>query len=145
MIRLLAKCILLSFLFFSCSKMENEQNSTDENVWKPILLKEWKSTPVLNDRIANEDDVKKGVAVYYFEGGEETHKPYKIELPKLAYLTDNETKQRHLVVIIQIEELSDEVVVGYRNLDGGNGAALLNEFEILDKAETERLVEQESR
>jgi hypothetical protein len=143
MIRLLAQCLLLSFLFFSCSKMANEQNNTDENVWKPILLKEWESTPVLNDRIANEDDVKKEFAVFYIEWAEGTHKPYKIKLPKLAYLTDNETKQRQLVVIIQIEELSDKVVVGYRNLDGKNGAALLNEFEILDKAESEILVGKE--
>ena len=111
----------------------------NENLWKPISLKNWKQTPAINDRNANEEDVKNGIAVYYIEGNFDEHKPYKIQLPKLAYLTDFETKEKELVVIIQIEETPKGIVVGYRNLTGGNGAGLMNEFEILSDNNSEKL------
>ena len=126
----------------SCSKKTSVQNIEEikTDLWKPIILKDWNQTPTINNRVANEDDVKEGRAVYYIEGDDEKHKPYKINLPKLASLTDYDTKQKELVVIIQIEETPKGIVVGYRNLTGGNGAGLINEFEILNEKEVEKLM-----
>lgn len=126
-----------------CSQKTSAQNSTekmDEDLWKPIALKNWRQTPAINNRKANEEDVNNGTAVYFIEGNFENHRPYKIQLPKLAYLTDYETKEKELIVIIQIEETPKGIVVGYRNLNGGNGAGLLNEFEILSDKESEKLI-----
>ena len=134
--------LILSFTFLGCTQKTTAQNSNlemNENLWKPISLKNWKQTPAINDRNANEEDVKNGIAVYYIEGNFDEHKPYKIQLPKLAYLTDFETKEKELVVIIQIEETPKGIVVGYRNLTGGNGAGLMNEFEILSDNNSEKL------
>jgi len=134
--------LILSFTFLGCTQKTTAQNSNmemNENLWKPISLKNWKQTPAINERNANEEDVKNGIAVYYIEGNFDEHKPYKIQLPKLAYLTDFETKEKELVVIIQIEETPKGIVVGYRNLTGGNGAGLMNEFEILSYNNSEKL------
>ena len=140
--KFLSLLIILTFAL-SCSQKTVTQNSTEkmeEDLWKPIPLKHWQQTPAINNRIANEQDVIKGNAVYFIEGNSLDHKPYKIKLPKLAYLTDYETKEKSLVVIIQIEELPEKgVVVGYRNITGGNGAGLLNEFEIINDRESEKL------
>lgn len=136
------KFLTFSIIFFSCSEKTISQSKDDSNkdLWKPITLKDWKKTSVINNRVANEDDVNEGKAVYFIEGNHENHKPYKINLPKLAYLTDFDTNEKELVVIIQIEETPKGTVVGYRNLTGGNGAGLINEFKILSEEESEKLI-----
>lgn len=136
------KLLLIFVIFLSCSKKTSAQNIEEikTDLWKPIILKDWKKTPVINNRVANEDDVNEGKAVYFIEGNYENHKPYKVNLPKLAYLTDFDTKEKELVVVIQIEETPKGTVVGYRNLTGGNGAGLINEFKILSEEESEKLI-----
>ena len=136
------KIAIFGLIFFSCSEKTIAQSKDDssKDLWTPIILKNWKLTPVINNRVANENDVKEGRAVYYIDGNYKNHKPIKINLPKLANLTDYDTKQKELVVIIQIEETPKGTVVGYRNLTGGNGAGLINEFEILNEKEVEKLM-----
>ncbi|MCD9855859.1 hypothetical protein LUD75_14130 [Epilithonimonas sp. JDS] len=137
------KFLIVSIVFFSCSEKTVAQNTNDSttiDLWTPITLKNWNQTPAINNRVANEDDVKNGLAVYYIEGDYKNHKPYNLDLPKLAKLTDFDTKQEELVVIIQIEETQKGTVVGYRNLTGGNGAGLISEFEILNNEEVEKLI-----
>lgn len=143
MMKQFIRFLFLSYIFLGCAKNSAEANSSEifqENLWKPIALKDWKQTPAMSNRNANEEDVKKGTAVYHIEGDFENHKPYDIQLPKVAYLTDYETKAKELVIIIQIEETPKGIVVGYRNLTGGNGAGLINEFEILDDKQIEKLI-----
>ena len=140
MFKQIFKISIYCLILFSCSDKVIAQNTDHKGLWNPISLGKWKEVPAINNRIANEDDVNVGRAVYYIEGDYENHKPYKINLPKLAYLTDFDTKQKELVVIIQIEETPKGIVVGYRNLNGGNGAGLLNEFEMLNDKEVEKLL-----
>lgn len=140
MLKQLFKISIYCLILFSCSDKVIAQKTDDRGLWNPIYLEKWKEVPAINNRVANENDVIIGRAVYYIDGNYENHKPYKINLPKLAYLTDFDTKQKELVVIIQIEETPKGIVVGYRNLAGGNGAGLISEFEILDEKEVEKLV-----
>ncbi len=46
----------------SCSKKTSVQNIEEikTDLWKPIILKDWNQTPAINNRVANEDDVKEG-------------------------------------------------------------------------------------
>lgn len=140
--------IFLIFLniFFGCSQKkisENnmlDSNQTQENIWGKIDLENWDKTPSVNNRIAIEKDVIDGIAVYYIDGNDVKHKPYNAKLPKLAYYSDSETNKKELVVIIQIEETSKGVIVGYRNLGGGNGAGLYKEFEFLDDKQIKELI-----
>ena len=139
--------ILLIFLniFFGCSQKKTSENNLlnsnqiQENIWGKIDLENWEKTPSINNRIAIEKDVIDGIAVYYIEGNDAKHKPYNTKLPKLAYYSDFETNKKELVVVIQIEETPKGIIVGYRNLSGGNGAGLLKEFEFLNNEQIKKL------
>jgi len=141
-IKLSAILIVLN-LCSSCAQETSKVKPLATNVealWGPISLKNWKKTSATNNRIANEQDVMNGNAVFYIEGSDKEHKNYPINLPKLAHLTDYETNEKSLVVIIQMEIVPDKgTVVGYRSMTGGNGAGLLEEFEILSDEKIKKL------
>jgi len=143
--------IITLFLMTNCSDndktasvmtKEKPTNTTNNDLWTSIDLKVWDKTPAISGRLATETDVKNGLAVYYIDNKGADHTPYKIQLPKLAYLTDFDTKKEELVVVIQIEETPKDTVVGYRNLDGGNGACLLHEIKFLDNETIKKVVGQ---
>ena len=141
--------ILVSIFLTSCdndklvhkSNPEGEKkNSIKLNLWKAIDIKSWNKTPAINDRVATEDDVKNGLAVYFIENSDAEHKVYKAQLPKLAYLIDSQTKKEELVVVIQIENTSKGTTVGYRKLDGGNGICSIEELKFLDDQSIKQIV-----
>lgn len=114
----------------------NSQVSKDS----AIKLKDWKKTPAINGRVATTDDVKTGIAVFTIEKGGSKHKFYKMQLPRLAYLIDSETKDKELVIVIQIESTNKDTVAGYRSIDGTSGACLLYELEFIDKEAEEKII-----
>ena len=106
----------------------------DQNVdlWGPIKINNWKDTPCIEGRLATEEDVKKGIAVFYIENSDNA-KPIKIDLPLCAIHIDQETKKEIPVILIQAEKSQGQDLIGYRFLNGGNGIALLFEFKLLKK------------
>jgi len=119
---------------------DKTSDTADTNLWPAIDIKSWDKTPAINGRVANEDDVKKGLAIYFIKNNGVDHSAYKIELPKLAYLTDADTKKEELVVVIQVECTPQDTVAGYRNIDGGNGACMLYELNFLDNEKIKNIV-----
>jgi len=113
--------------------MKNE----NENKWPVFEINSWKSILAINGKIATESDAKNGFAVFCLKNVVE-HKLFEIDLPKLAYLT-NEDDSKELIVVIQAESTEKGVVIGYRNPNGGNGAGFLQEFEFLNDNEIENL------
>ena len=110
----------------------------NENNWPAFEINSWKSIPVINGKIATENEAKNGIAVFCIKNVAQ-HYPYEIDLPKLAFLTNEDNDIKELVVIIQAESTEKGTVIGYRNPNGGNGAAFLNEFEFLSDEEIEKL------
>ncbi|HQW69933.1 MAG TPA: hypothetical protein PLH25_09715 [Flavobacterium sp.] len=104
-----------------------------------LTIDNWKNIPCTKNRIATKKDIENGSAVFVIENAE--NKPYKIDLPKLAYWNDSENNIQKLVVIIQIEETSQGIVTGYKDFDGNYGAGFLYEFKILDENEIENIKE----
>ncbi len=104
----------------------------DTNLWTAIDIKSWDKTQVITDRVATEDDVKKGLAVYYIDDNSVDHSPYKTTLPKLAYLINADTKKEELVIVIQIEIVQKDTVAGFKNIDGRKGACMLYELKFLN-------------
>jgi len=129
--------IFLGLILSNCSdytetEINGEKNTakmSDSLLWTKINLKAWKITPSINGRIATEEDVKNGLAIYCIKNTDS--KPYQIQLPKLAYLTDLETKTKNLVVVIQVESTSKDTIAGYREINGGFGACLFYELKFL--------------
>ena len=100
-----------------------------ENLWGSIQLINWLQTPHIKDKLATNQDVLDGRAVFYIDGETEIHQMLNIPIPSLAYYTDNETHEKNLVIIIQGEKADDKELVGIRFSNGGNGVCLLWELD----------------
>ncbi|MBK7582665.1 MAG: hypothetical protein IPI67_21015 [Myxococcales bacterium] len=94
--------------------------------------------PSLVGRVATEDDVRDGRAVFYVDGPCEplTH-PHG--LPALAVHTD-EAGAASLVVVIQLERTEQGDTVGARYLVGGNMVCMLPELRFVDELEARSLL-----
>ena len=99
-----------------------------------INLSKWKEIPCISGRVATEDDIKKGIAVFAIPSGSE---PYDAELPLCAIHIDEESNKRTPCIAIQIEQADDGVFVGVRYLNGGNGVGSANEFELFTEPNAE--------
>jgi len=99
------------------------------DLWGAIPLAEWSKVPYIRGRVATEQDVEQGRAVFFVEG---TSTPVDMELPcrGVQRLVDG---VEQLVVVIQAEVTESGILYGVRPLDGGNGTCLDFEVRLLDK------------
>ena len=118
-------------------------NNTENN-WPKFDIKLWKKIPVISGRISTEDEAKKGIAVFCLKNTGEEHKYFEIDLPKMAYIIDEETNEKELILAIQAEESKHGIVIGYRNPKGGNGACLLNELDFINDDEVNEIIQKAS-
>jgi hypothetical protein len=103
-----------------------------ENMWGAIDPAQWRTTPCVVARLAVEEDVKAGAAVFFLRNHEEYGcTPYAIELPQLATWRDPESGNLVPGVIVQAEHGDGKVLVGFRPLSGGNLLGLLEEFHLV--------------
>jgi hypothetical protein len=105
-----------------------------QNKWGQIDLANWLETPFIANRIAVEQDIIDGLAVFCVPEAIGKHYPINIPLPSLAYQIDPDTKEKTLVVVIQAESTDEGGIVGVRYLEGGNGICDLNELELIQNA-----------
>lgn len=106
--------------------------------WEPIEVANWPETPCLWGRVATEDDVKAGRAVFYLDLSEgQESRPVALNLPAAAILRD-ENDAEMPVIVIQVEESDNgsgsvQVLAGYRPLTGGNGICMFYELQLLEE------------
>jgi len=103
-----------------------------EYMWEAIDPAQWRTTPCVVARLAVEEDVKAGRAVFFLRNHEKYGStPYAIELPHLATWCDPESGNLVPGVIVQAEHADGKVLVGFRPLSGGNLLATLEEFRLV--------------
>lgn len=85
----------------------------------------------LTGRVATQDDVNAGLAVFATEGADSVRAPLSITVPQYAYHRDQESRQLIPVIIVQAERAGPLEMIGYRTLTGGDGVALRAEFDFL--------------
>ena len=93
-------------------------------MWEEVASKEWSSVPFISGRVATEEDVKEGRAVFYIKSGSE---PNETKLPLFAVQIDSE--RRLPCIVIQLENTKEGTIVGVRYLEGGNGIGKVEDFE----------------
>jgi hypothetical protein len=99
-------------------------------LWGAVDVERWQEIACLRGRVATEQNVKDGRAVFYLMGDEPiVH--VDIGLPHCSILSED--GQRIPVIIIQSERIGDKHAFGYRPLSGGNGVCLPSEVELLEK------------
>ena len=100
------------------------------DVWGPIQIEQWMQTPCLHGRIAVEQDVKDGRAVFYLGNASEIGAIHvDIDLPHCAVIHSD--GQHTPAIVIQSERADSKHYIGYRPLRGGNGMCVLAEVELL--------------
>ena len=99
-------------------------------MWEEIDLEKWQETPCISGRVATEEDIKNGIAVFAIPSGS---KPYDVQLPLCAVQIDEETKNRIPCIAIQIEEADNGVFIGVRYLEGGNGVGTPEDIELYEE------------
>ena len=101
-----------------------------DSLWGTVDVERWQQTPCLRGRVAVEQDVKDGRAVFYLQG-DEPSVHIDIGLPHCAILSAE--GQSVPVVIIQSERAGEKHYVGYRPVSGGNGICMIFEVQLLEK------------
>jgi hypothetical protein len=105
-----------------------------DELWGEIDIQHWRGVPHISGRVASEEDVQSGRAVFYLGNPDEIGaQAYAIDLPQCAIITDEESGEQIPVIVIQSEQADDMIYVGYRYLGGGNGMCTLPEIELLSE------------
>ena len=96
-------------------------------LWGPISVSEWRSTPCIVGRPATEADVAAGSAVFYVPG-ESAAAPMSLPCCAIQSLEDGSEQP---IVIVQAELASHGTILGVRPLSGGNGICMAAEVRLL--------------
>jgi len=107
-----------------------------DNLWGEIDVRLWRETPHLSGRLADEDDVKAGRAVFYFDRPDVTVRPIDLDLPRCGLLRDDRGNITPVVAVQAESHPPGKVLVGYRLLTGGNGICTIDELELLDRPDS---------
>lgn len=104
-------------------------------LWGPIDLKTWRSTPCMRGTLATEADVRAGRAVFHL--GSDSADVARVGAQPLPCLGIQKLDGgRELpVVVVQVEEVPGKSFVGVRYVTGGNGVCFLSELELVDESD----------
>ena len=101
-----------------------------------VDINNWESVPVVNGRMATKKETQNGTSLIFVD--EEKYpdaKPMDIKMPKLARFYNYSSGKEETIIVIQALNISNDLVVGFRYLNGGNGSARLDEVRFLSDNE----------
>jgi hypothetical protein len=101
-----------------------------DDLWGAIDIRFWRDTPHLSGRLANEEDVKAGRAVYYVDRSDFDVKPPDLDLPRCGLVRDDSGAVDPVIVVQAESHEPGKAFVGFRPLAGGNGICTLDELEL---------------
>jgi len=103
-----------------------------------VDIKNWKDVPVVNGRMATQEETQNGTSLIFVDAEKYPNaKPLDMKMPKLARFYNHNSGKKEVVIIIQAINVSNDSIVGFRYLNGGNGSARLSEVKILTDKEAE--------
>lgn len=105
-----------------------------------VDIANWKNVPVINGRMPTQEEARNGSSLIYVDSAEYPNaKPLNVKMPRLASFYNESAKREDLVIVIQAFTVSEDSIVGFRYLNGGNGSARLNEVKFLTESEIEKI------
>ena len=114
----------------------------DNRAFPRIELKDWEKVPVVNGRMPTYEEAQNGTSLLYIDKEVKPElkdvEPYDMKLPKLAYFTNPRTKQREVVIVIQLVQFKDYVWAGLRYVSGGNASAMMSDLKFLTDEEVKK-------
>lgn len=117
----------------------------DNRAFPRIELKDWDKVPVVNGRMPTYEEANNGTSLLYIDKEMKPDlkyvEPYDMKLPKLAYFINPRTKQKEVVIVIQLVQFKDYVWAGLRYVSGGNASAMMSELQFLTEDEVKNEIE----
>ncbi len=110
------------------------------NGFPAVDIKNWESVPVVNGRLATREETQNGTSLIYVDDEKYPDaKPLDMKMPKLARFYNIHSGKEEIVIVIQAINISNDPVVGFRYLNGGNGSARLNAVKFLSDNEIKNI------
>jgi hypothetical protein len=110
------------------------------NGFPAVDINNWKSVPVVNGRMATREETQNGTSLIFVDLEKYPDAiPLDIKMPKLARFYNENSRKKEIIIVIQALNISNDSVVGFRYLNGGNGSARLNEVKFLSDKEIENI------
>lgn len=105
-----------------------------------VDFQNWQSVPVVNGRMATKEEAQNGTSLIFVDMEKYPNaKPLDMQMPRIARYYSRHTQKEELVIVIQALNISNDSIVGFRYLNGGNGSARLNEVRFLSDQEIEKI------
>jgi hypothetical protein len=105
-----------------------------------IDVLDWESVPVVNGRMPTEQETQNGTSLIRIDVEKYPDaKPLEMQMPRLARFYCWQSGKSELVIVIQALNVSNDSIVGFRYLNGGNGSARLNKVTFLSESDVENL------
>jgi hypothetical protein len=106
------------------------------NGFPAVDIADWKDVPVVNGRMATEEDTKTEASLILVDMEKYPNaKPLDITMPKLAKFYNHSTERDEIIIVIQAINVDNDSIVGFRYLNGGNGSAWLTDVTFLSGPE----------
>jgi hypothetical protein len=106
------------------------------NGFPAVDIKNWKDVPVVNGRMATMEETQNGTSLIFVDIEKYPDaKPLDMKMPKLARFYNYRSGKEETIIVIQALNISNDFVVGFRYLNGGNGSARLDEVRFLSDNE----------
>jgi len=110
------------------------------NGFPAVDIENWESVSVVNGRMATLEETLNGTSLIFIDNQKYPNAiPLEMKMPKLAKFNNIHSGKRELIIIIQALNISNDSIVGFRYLNGGNGSARLNEVTLLSDDEIKKI------
>jgi hypothetical protein len=102
------------------------------NGFPAVDIINWKSVPVVNGRMATKEETQNGTSIIFVDDKKYPDaKHLDIKMPKLARYYNRSSGKKEIIIVIQALNISNDSIVGFRYLNGGNGSSRLDEIKFL--------------
>ena len=110
------------------------------NGFPAVDIKNWGSVPVVNGRMATKEETQNGTSLIFVDDKKYPDaKPLDMKMPKLARYYNDHSGKKEIVIVIQAITVSNDSIVGFRYLNGGNGSARLDKVRFFSENEIEKI------
>ena len=110
------------------------------NGFPAVDINNWEDVPVINGRMPTQDETQTEASLIFIDIEKYPNaKPLDLKMPQLARFYNNHSRKEEIVIVIQAINVSNDSVVGFRYLNGGNGSARFNEVNFLSDNEIDQI------
>ena len=110
------------------------------NGFPAVDILNWQKVPVVNGRLATKEETQNGTSLIFVDTVKYPQaKPLALKMPQLATYYNRNTGKEEIIIVIQALNISNDSIVGFRYLNGGNGSARLKEVKLLSDNDAENI------